>query len=398
MSGLDELPADSRVPGQAGALAGVKIVDLSRVLSGPYCTQILADHGADIIKVEPPQGDETRAWGPPFRDGLAAYYEGLNRNKRGIVLDLADDTGRQALLGLLEDADILVENFKPGTLEKWGIGYEDSLSKRFPKLIHCRVSGFGVDGPLGGMPGYDAVLQAMTGIMSVNGERGGNPLRVGVPIVDLGTGLYACIAILMALHERQRSGRGQSIEVSLFDTGLALMHPHLANFMQNRRVPSRSGNSHPNICPYDSFATRGVPIFLAVGNDAQFRRLCSVVGRSELGTDLRFRSNTDRLANADELRRELESLLCNQDGMQLAEELMKAGVPCGPILTVDAVTRHPHAQHRGMLVEIGGYRGTGSPIKMSRSLASYRLPPPRFGEHTREILGGEGGDRADRRE
>src|SRR5271165_656099 len=269
-----------------GALAGLKVVDLSRVLGGPFCTQILGDHGADVLKVEPPVGDETRTWGPPFQDGTAAYFIGVNRNKRGIVLDLTSEEGRMALLGLLEGADVMIENFKTGTLEKWGIGGE-ALRERFPRLIHCRISGFGADGPLGGMPGYDAAIQAMSGLMSVNGEPApeGGPTRIGVPVVDLVTGLNACIGILMALHERESSGRGQLVEAALFDCAISLLHPHLANYFLAGTEPKRYGNAHPNVVPYDTFATRTTPLFLAVGNNGQFRKLCEQLGCPELAQD-----------------------------------------------------------------------------------------------------------------
>ncbi|MGE5200728.1 MAG: CaiB/BaiF CoA transferase family protein, partial [Acidobacteriota bacterium] len=209
-----------------GALAGIRVIDLTRVLGGPYCTQMLGDHGAEVIKVEPPQGDETRGWGPPFQGDAASYFIGVNRNKRGVALDLSRPEGRTVLFRLLESADVLIENFKTGTLERWGMGYEAVLKQRFPRLIHCRVSGFGADGPFGGYPGYDAVVQGMAGLMSLNGEPEGAPVRVGVPVVDLATGMNASIAILLALQERQRSGRGQFVEVTLFDSAVALLHPY----------------------------------------------------------------------------------------------------------------------------------------------------------------------------
>ena len=242
------IPAQEAGDVTHGALAGIRVIDLSRILGGPYCGQILGDHGADVLKVEPPQGDDTRTWGPPFKDGVASYYMGLNRNKLGTQLDLASEQGRSVLLGLLAGADVLVENFKTGTMEKWGLGYEQ-LAQRFPRLIHCRVSGFGSDGPLGGLAGYDAAVQALTGIMSVNGEVGGEPLRVGLPVVDLVTGLNAAIGVLLALQERERSGKGQFVEASLYDCGLSLLHPHAANWFADGREPKLTGNAHPNIYP-----------------------------------------------------------------------------------------------------------------------------------------------------
>jgi len=238
-----------------GALAGLQVIDLTRILSGPYCTQMLGDHGATVIKVEPPTGDETRTWGPPFVEDTASYYIGVNRNKRGIVLDLADKRGQEALLRLLAGADVLIENYKPGTLEKWGLS-RDVLEKRFPKLVHCRISGFGADGPLGGLAGYDAAVQAVAGLMSINGRPDGEAIRMGVPIVDLAAGLNAAIGILMALFERGRSGRGQFIDIALYDCGLSLLHPYVANYFVSGKTPVRVGNAHPNITPYDTFATR----------------------------------------------------------------------------------------------------------------------------------------------
>ena len=361
------------------------MIDLSRVLGGPFCTQILGDHGADIIKLEPPQGDETRSWGPPFNNGTGAYYTGVNRNKRGGVLDLSRPEGREVLVGLLDGADVLVENFKPGTLEKWGLGYS-VLKQNFPRLIHCQISGFGADGPLGGLPGYDAIIQAMTGIMSVNGAAHQPPTRVGIPIVDIVTGMNAAIGILLALHERERSGLGQHIEATLYDSGISLLHPHLANFFSSGVRPIRTGNAHPNICPYDTFVTGTDPIFLAVGNDGQFAKLCKRIGRAELATDHRFRTNADRVANRDLLKQEIEGSMAQLDCETLASDLINRGVPCGPVLSVDAVTRHPHTASRGMTVRIGSYTGTGSPIKLSRTPAQYRLAPPEFGQHTSEIM------------
>lgn len=375
-----------------GALAGLKVVDLSRVLGGPYCSQALADHGAEVIKLEPLGGDETRGWGPPFEGADASYFRGVNRNKQGIAVDLSRPEGLDLLMQLLEGADVLVENFKPGTLQRWGIGYAEVLSQRFPGLIHCAISGFGGDGPLGGLPGYDAVIQAMAGLMSVNGESDGGPLRVGLPIVDMVTGLNALAGILLALNERQRSGLGQSLDISLYDCGVSLLHPHLANFFAAGKPPQRTGNAHPNIAPYDSYRTSTVAIFLAVGNDRQFARLCEHLGATALLEDPRFADNGCRSVNRQALKQALESHLAEHDGPALAQQLIGLGVPCGSIATVDQVVEHPHTRHRGLLVEIDDYRGVGSPVKLSRTPASYRSPPPALGEHTRQVLEGLGLD------
>jgi crotonobetainyl-CoA:carnitine CoA-transferase CaiB-like acyl-CoA transferase len=360
----------------SGALAGIRVIDLSRILGGPYCGQILGDHGADVLKIEPPQGDDTRAWGPPFRDGTASYYMGLNRNKKGMRLDLASEQGRAVLLGLLEGADVLVENFKTGTMEKWGLGYEQ-LSQRLPRLVHCRVSGFGADGPLGGLAGYDAAVQAMAGIMSVNGEAGGDPLRVGLPVVDMVTGLNAALGVLLALHDRARSGKGQFVEASLYDGGLSLLHPHAANWFMDGGEPKLTGNAHPNIYPYDAFPTRTTSIFLAVGNDRQFRLLCQHLGEPGLADDVQYVRAGDRSTNRAALRDRLIGLMAAHDGPSLSQALMDIGVPCAPILSIRQALEHPHTEHREMVVKIGdGYTGVASPIKMSRTPASYRLLPP----------------------
>jgi crotonobetainyl-CoA:carnitine CoA-transferase CaiB-like acyl-CoA transferase len=370
---------------RTGSLAEIKVIDASRVLGGPYAGQILGDHGADVIKIEPPAGDETRGWGPPFLDGAASYFLGLNRNKRGMALDLTQEAGRELLLRLLETADVFIENFKTGTLERWGLGREE-LERRFPRLVHCRISGFGADGPLGGLPGYDAAIQASAGIMSVNGELGGEPLRVGLPVVDMVTGLNAVIGILMALQERASSGKGQFVEATLYDCGVSLLHPHLPNYYLSGKVAGRSGNAHPNITPYDVFATRDAPLFLAVGNDRQFATLCKTIGRPELAQDARYATNRDRNINRDALKADLEAAMAGFDCAPLAERLVKSGVPCGAVRNIDEVMADPHTHHRGMVVDIGAYRGTGSPIKLSRTPATYRMAPPRFGEHTAEIL------------
>ena len=365
---------------QPGALTGIRVVDLSRVLGGPYCGQILGDHGADVLKIEPPQGDDTRAWGPPFEDvqgrQVASYYMGLNRNKRGTQLDLSTEEGRAILWTLLQGADVLIENFKTGTMERWGLDY-DTLAERFPGLVYCRVSGFGADGPLGGLAGYDAAVQAMTGIMSVNGETGGDSLRVGLPIVDMVTGLNAALGVLLALQERHTSGRGQFVEASLFDSGLSLLHPHAANWFASGKEPRRTGNAHPNIYPYDAFPTGSDAVFLAVGNDRQFRLLCQHLGAAELADDALYATAGARSVNRAALREQLIALLASQDGPALAEALMAIGVPAAPVLSVSAALKHPHTAHRQMVVQVGdAYTGVASPIKLSRTPASYRLAPP----------------------
>lgn len=374
------------------ALDGLRVVDLTRVLGGPFCTQWFGDHGADVVKVEPPKGDETRAWGPPFKDGAASYFIGINRSKRGISLDLSREEGREVLLRLLEDADVLVENFRTGTMEKWGLGYEDVLAERFPRLVHCRITGFGADGPLGGFPGYDAVIQAASGLMSLNGDDRTGPLRLGVPIVDMATGMAAAFGIMAALHERSRSGRGQFVEASLYDTAVSLLYPHGANYFLNGKPPRRFGNPHPNVCPYDKFAVGDGEIFLGVGNDGQFGRLAAALGDPGMAEDPRFVTNSDRLANREALRERLEALMAGHGAEPLCRMLMERGVPAGPVNDLPTVVEHPHTRHRGMIVDIGEYRGLGNPVKLGRTPARPERVPPGFSEHTVEVLRSAGFD------
>ncbi|HEY9207677.1 CaiB/BaiF CoA transferase family protein [Acidovorax soli] len=364
----------SATPSCAGALAGIKVLDLSRILGGPLCGQILGDHGADVLKVEPPQGDDTRAWGPPFRDGVASYYFGLNRNKRIQFLDLSAAEGQQRVRELMAQADVVVENFKVGTMEKWGIGYEQ-VRHDFPHLVWCRVTGFGADGPLGNLPGYDAAIQAMAGLMSINGDADGDPLRVGLPVVDMVTGLNAVIGVLLALHERARSGLGQLVDAALYDSGLSLLHPHAANWFMSGKIPQRTGNAHPNIYPYDVIRTGSAPIFLAVGNDRQFRLLCKHIDQEALADDERFATAGQRSVHRAVLKPLLEQAFAAHDGVPLADALMAIGVPAAPVLNVEQALQHPHTLHRDMVVRMDGYQGLGAPVKLGRTPASYRFAP-----------------------
>ncbi|MEM0987661.1 MAG: CaiB/BaiF CoA-transferase family protein [Pseudomonadota bacterium] len=372
-----------------GALDGVRVIDLTRILGGPFCTQWLGDHGAEVIKVEPPQGDDVRHWGPPFDEevGAASYFLGINRNKRGMALDLRSASGQEAFLKLLATADVLIENFKPGSMEKWGLGYDDVLLKKFPRLIHAKVSGFGADGPMGGLPGYDAVIQAQAGLMSVNGVPGGGPTRLGIPIVDIATGMATAIGINMALYEREKSGRGQFIEASLYDTGVSLLFPHYANYFLSGKTPQITGNRHTNLSPYDAYPTKTCDIFIAGGNEGQFKRLCTVLGVPELAEDATFSSNAGRITNQEALRARFEPLMAQWDGEELASTLMKNGVPAGPVLEIPAVMEAEHTMVREMTININGFRTTGNPIKMSRTPAQpAKKKPPKFGEETRTIL------------
>ncbi len=377
-----------------GAMAGLRVIDLTRVLGGPYCTQVLADHGADVIKVEPPAGDEVRDWGPPFHDEDAAYFIGINRNKRSIGLDLASPGGREVLLKMLAGADVLIENFKPGTLDKWGLA-NDVLRATFPRLVHCRISGFGGDGPRGGNPGYDAIIQAMTGMIAATGSPQSGPMRIGVPLVDITTGLYAAIGILMALAERQTSGVGQFLETTLYETGLAIMHPHTANYFLHGKPPVLTGNEHPNLVPYAIFEARDGAIFTGVGNDGTFRKLCREIGKPELGADPRFARNKDRIANRAALRAELEAVFKLHDREPLCNRLLDAGLPAGPVQSIDQALTNAHTAARGDVIAQDWYKGVASPIRFERSKASLRGLPPKFSAHAGEVLrefGYSGGD------
>ncbi|MEU1133509.1 CoA transferase [Streptomyces sp. NPDC005900] len=389
---MDFASTEEREEPGHGALAGLKVLDLSRVLAGPYCAQMLADHGADVTKVEPPAGDETRGWGPPFvAPGTSAYYQNLNRAKKNIVVDLSLPAGREILDTLLRDTDVLVENFKAGTLAKWGYPDEE-LRRRFPALVHCRVTGFGADGPLGGQPGYDAVLQAYGGLMSVNGEPDGPPLRVGVPVVDQVTGILAFSGILLALHERHRSGLGQLVDCTLLDTAVSLLHPHSASWLAGGAVPRRTGSAHPTIAPYDSFTAADGPVFIAVGNDRQFAALTDVLGVPGLADDPRFRTNPDRVRHQGELRAALEEPVAAHPRAELAALLTARGVPASPVHDVAQALTAPQVRHRGLVVEDGDHRGIASPVSLSRTPARVRPEVRGAGADTREVLGAAGYD------
>ncbi len=374
----------------SGSLSGVKVIDLSRVLGGPYCTQALADHGAEVIKIEPPMGDETRYWGPPFKGDASSYFIGVNRNKKGMALDLRKPEARDVLLKLLEDADVLIENFKSGTMEKWGIGYEECLQKKFPRLVYMKFSGFGDDGPFGGYPGYDAIAQAMAGVMSVNGSQETGAMKVGVPIIDMATGMNSVIGILLALNERHTSGKGQYVETTLYDTAISLLHPHSANWIMSGNAPKVYGNAHPNIVPYDRFETATGPIFLGAANDRQFVNLCKALGSPELAEDERFGSNSHRIENRDALTALLREKLLPRDGRELCAELLQKGITAGPIESIPDALTHPHTLHREMVLEQGDYKAVGAPVKLSRTGASLRSLPPSFGEHNEEVLSAAG--------
>jgi crotonobetainyl-CoA:carnitine CoA-transferase CaiB-like acyl-CoA transferase len=369
-----------------GALDGLRVLDLSRVFAGPYCTQMLADHGARVIKVEAPSGDDTRSWGPPFADdGMSAYYMGLNRNKKNVSLDLRTPQGVALLEKLLAETDVMVENFKAGTLSRWGLD-DEVLRQRYPRLVHCRISGFGDDGPLGGLPGYDAMLQAYCGLMSVNGEADGPPLRVGVPIVDLVTGIMSFAGILLAIQERQISGLGQKVSCSLFDVAISLLHPHSASWLVSGVTPVRTGSAHPTVAPYDVFEASDGPVFVGCGSDTQFRALTKALGVARLGVDARFQTNADRITNLDLLRPLLADALKGMTAREATVAALAHGVPASEVNTVDQVLSSEQAIHSGMVQQLGRYRGIGIPIKLGRTPGSVRSPPGTLGQDNDEVF------------
>ena len=376
----------------AGALDGLRVLDLSRVLAGPFCCMMLGDHGADVIKVEPPGGDETRGWGPPFVDGETPYYLAINRNKRSIELNLATPQGQDIVRRLVSTSDVLVENFRAGAMAQWGLGYAE-LAQQNPRLVFLSISGFGRSGPYANVAGYDGALQAFGGFMSINGEEGGGPLKAGIAVADLTTGLFASQAILLALHARQTSGVGQQAEVSLLESLLAILHPHTSNYLNAGLVGKPHGNSHPTIAPYDLIATLDRPVYLPSGNDGQVRRLAEVIGRPELASDARFRTNQDRVGHRREVLDVLEAEFRKWPAIELCRRLWDAGVPAGPVNSIDEVYADPQVLHREMLQEIahpglssGKVRFAGFAAKLSDTPATVRRHPPMRGEHTLEIL------------
>ncbi len=363
-----------------GALHGIKVVDAARVLAGPFAGQILGDHGADVVKVEAPEGDECRGFGPPFVQGSSAYFNAVNRNKRSLVLDLGRSEERDRLYSILEQADVLIENFKLSSLQAWGISDAGWFTRRFPQLVHCRITGFGDEGPYGGLPGYDAAVQAMTGLISINGEAGGTPVRLGVPVVDLATGMNAAMAALLGLQARARTGKGQLADVSLYDSAISVAHPFLTNYLHSGKVPAPTGNQHANIVPYNVYRTSTTPLFVAVANDRLFAKLCRQLGVAELAQDERFSTNHARIANREALEEQLSIAFMKVDGSQMGPLLLAEGVPAAPIFDIQSVADSEHAKYREMVLRREDYVGPGIPIKLSDTPASIRRAPPALGD------------------
>lgn len=373
------------------SLADLLVLDLSRVLAGPYATMTLADLGAEVIKVENPSGgDDTRQWGPPWAGGESAYYLSINRNKKSITLDLKNEKGVEILRSLTRQADILIENFRVGTMKKWGLNYE-SLREENPGLIYCTITGYGQTGPYSHRPGYDFIIQAEGGIMSIIGEEDGPPMKVGVAIVDITAGMNAAIAILAALHEREKSGMGQYIDIALLDSQLAWLANVGSNYLVTGERPARYGNAHPNIVPYESFATSDGWIAVGVGNDRQWQSLCNLAGWDELAADERFATNALRVEHRHILIPILQEHFRAHKKEFWVQLFLEAGIPCAPINTIDQALSDPHVGAREMLVELphptaGSVKIVSSPLKLSRTPTQMKSHPPLLGEHTDEVL------------
>ena len=374
-------------------LRGLKVLELARILAGPWIGQTLADLGADVIKVERPDGDDTRRWGPPFveRDGerTAAYFHACNRGKRSIRADLADEGQRATVLALAREADVLVENFKVGGLARFGLDYA-SLNRTNPRLVYCSVTGFGQDGPSAHRAGYDFMIQGMSGIMDLTGDPAGEPQKMGVAFADIFTGLYGVIGIQAALAARVRTGRGQHVDMALFDAMTGVLANQAMNYLASGHSPTRLGNAHPNIVPYSTFPTLDGHIIIACGNDGQFARLCALLSVPGLARDPRFATNAGRVAG----RKDLEALLVARTGRRsrddLLRELAAIGVPAGPINTVADALADPQFLHRGMMIEPCGVPGLRTPIVFSDASLSVGHPSPRLGEHDHEIRASDG--------
>lgn len=394
-----------------GPLHGVRILDLSRVLAGPSCTQLLGDLGADIIKVERPRvGDETRTWGPPFvKDETgqetteSGYFLSTNRNKRSVAIDISKPEGAALVRRLLTRCDVLVENFKVGGLKEYGLGYEQ-LREDFPRLVYCSITGFGQTGPYAPRPGYDMLVQGAGGIMSVTGDPDRPPVKVGVAVNDVITGLYAAVGVLSALRHRDVHGAGQQVDLGLLDVGVAWLYNVGLNYLLSGEVPRRLGTAHPNTVPYQVFPSKDGYFILAAGNDHQFRRYCAFAGFPALADDSRFATNAARVRNRDQLVAIIADVSRQETTQHWIEGLERSGVPCGPVNTVDQVFADPQINHRGMKISMaypGAQDGAvpliGSPLKLSATAVTYRLPPPRLGQHTDEVLEELGGLNADER-
>ncbi len=377
-------------------LKGVRVIELARILAGPWAGQVLADLGADVIKVESPQGDDTRKWGPPFVMGAdgenlsAAYYHSCNRGKRSVTIDFSTPEGAETVRRLVADADVLIENFKLGGLKKYGLDYE-SLKTVNPKLIYCSITGFGQDGPYAPRAGYDFIVQGMSGLMSITGEPDREPQKVGVAVTDIFTGLYSVIAIQAALRHAEKTGEGQHIDMALLDTQVSVLANQNLNYLVSGTAPNRMGNAHPNIAPYEVLPVKDGHFILAVGNDSQFAKFCAVIGRAELAADPAFATNAARVANRKDLREHMVPALAAFARADILAALEKAGVPASPINDIGQTFADPQVVARGMRLDLDDGHGNSlpsvrSPMVMSATPLAYERSSPRLGEHTQEIL------------
>lgn len=374
-----------------GALQGIRVLDLSRVLAGPYCSMILGDLGAEVIKVEGPESkDDTRFWGPPYQNGVSAYYLCANRNKRAVSINLKSPDGREVAKKLIRRSDVVIENFKTGTLQKWGLDYE-AMKRLNPGIILASITGFGATGPYRRYPGYDYIIQAMSGLMSITGSESSGPMKTGVAITDVLTGLYAAVGILAALHARGRTNIGQHLDLSLFDSAIAALVNVASNYLMSGEIPKRLGNQHPNIVPYQVFPTRDQDLVVAVGNDAQFARFCRVIGLPELASDDKYKLNSGRVKHKDQLVRIISGQMRLKSAAEWQRLLLDAGIPNGPINNLQQLFRDPQVEIRDMIVEMehpaaGTIRMVGSPLKLSGTPVVMDKHPPLFAEHTEEVL------------
>jgi len=371
-------------------LEGIKVLDLSRALAGPYCTMLLGDMGADVIKIERPgKGDDSRAWGPPFIEGESAYFLSINRNKKSITLNLKSEKGKEILFKLIKISDVLIETNRPGVMEKLGLSFEE-VKKVNPKIVYCSISGFGQTGPYKLRPGFDQVIQGMGGLMSITGEENRPPIKVGVAITDVGAGMYAAIGILAALLRRDKTGKGEYIDVSMLDGTISWLTYQSGRYFASGEVPKPMGSGHPLIVPYQAFKTKDVYINIAVGNDSLWRKFCETIGLN-IADDPKFSTNAKRVENKEELIKILNEILSKKTGKEWLEILNKAGIPCGPIYKLNDIFSDPHVLSRGMVSEIehpkaGKIKLTGVPIKFKNSPGKIRLHPPLLGENNFEIL------------
>ena len=382
----------------SGALAGIKVVDLSRILAGPWASQMLADFGAQVIKIERPKtGDDTRLWGPPFinaataeQPAQAAYFHCANRNKKSLSLDITTDQGQAIVKQLIADADVVIENYKVGGLKKYGLDYL-SISKLNPQLIYCSITGFGQDGPSAHKAGYDAMIQGEGGLMSLTGEVMGDPMKVGVALVDVMTGLYSCNAILAALLARHNGHSGQQLDIALLDVQMAALANQGMNYLATGHNPPRHGNGHPSIVPYQCFATNDGSLILAIGNDSQFEKFCHTASCQHIAQDQRFRSNAQRVKHRSELIPLLATILAQQDTATWIDKLEQVAVPCGPVNTLEQAFNHPQIKHRQMIKQLPDRNGNmvatiASPINMSGTPLQYHSASPELGQHNEQIL------------